>query len=230
MASGNDDPDADDGDILSPEELDISTDEHVAEIDDGRYVVSPNEPIDDLPGHASADGSQDQSTLPGESGTVPDRGAGTTRDDDGRDTSKEIGSSAGARDVIPTAGGDPDPSGTAGPVAERDVRRWLAAQFDESDSRYGFDVTATFDGTVQQRQMVSNDVVTIFESLVLWYAQQIDSTTPVEEVLGILLMEANVPVRYPSASLQRTLESTDLTPEDSIADLVEVVGDEGFRI
>ncbi|MFC7195717.1 hypothetical protein ACFQL4_15585 [Halosimplex aquaticum] len=79
--------------------------------------------------------------------------------------------------------------------------------------------------------MVSNDVVTIFESLVLWYAQQIDGKTPVEEVLGILLMEANVPVRYPPASLRRLLESTELSPDDSIADLIAAVGDEdGFRI
>jgi hypothetical protein len=78
--------------------------------------------------------------------------------------------------------------------------------------------------------MVSNDVVTIFESLVLWYAQQIDSTTPVEEVLGILLMEANVPVKYPTASLQRVLESTDLDPDDSIADLASAIEDDGFKI
>jgi len=50
-------------------------------------------------------------------------------------------------------------------------------------------------------------------------------------VLGILLMEANVPVRYPAASLQRLVQTTDLSPDDSIAELVEAVGDEdGFRI
>ncbi|MFC7195718.1 hypothetical protein ACFQL4_15590 [Halosimplex aquaticum] len=42
MAKGDNDPsDAEDGPILSPDELDITQDEHVAEIDDGRYVVSP---------------------------------------------------------------------------------------------------------------------------------------------------------------------------------------------
>ncbi|RXK47250.1 hypothetical protein EAF64_15820 [Halorientalis pallida] len=79
--------------------------------------------------------------------------------------------------------------------------------------------------------MVSNDVVTIFESLVMWYAQQIDRNTPVEEVLGILLMEANVPIRYPPDAIVRTLESTDLSPEDSIADLLEEIReDEGFKL
>jgi len=195
MATGDDEPtEGDDGRILSPDELDITQDEHVAEIDDGRYVVSPGDPIDDVPAVDDGGGAAEPAPdLPSDSATEP----------------------------------DPEPA----ELTETDVHEFLATQFDESESRYGFDVTATFDGAVQQRQMVSNDVVTIFESLVLWYAQQIDGKTPVEEVLGILLMEANVPVRYPPASLKRLLDSTDLSPDDSIADLIAAVGDEdGFRL
>jgi len=195
MATGDDEPtEGDDGRILSPDELDISQDEHVAEIDDGRYVVSPGDPIDDVPAV-----------------------------DDG----------ATATEPAPDASPDPatEPTPEPAELTEGDVHEFLATQFADSGSRYGFDITATFDGSIQQRQMVSNDVVTIFESLVLWYAQQIDGKTPVEEVLGILLMEANVPVRYPPASLKRLLESTELSPEDSIADLIAAVGDEdGFRL
>jgi len=196
MVRGNDDPsDAEDGRVLSPEELDITNDEHVAEIDDGRYVVSPNDPVGDVP---TAD----------------------TTSTDGRD--------GGTQQTEP----EPDHEAAAQTELTADsVHEFLEAEFEGASSRYGFDVTGKFDGSVHQRRMVSNDVVTIFESLVLWYAQQIDSTTPVEEVLGILLMEANVPVRYPAASLQRLVRTTDLSPEDSIADLVEAVGDEdGFRI
>ncbi|MFC7142286.1 hypothetical protein ACFQMA_20910 [Halosimplex aquaticum] len=192
MAKGDNDPsDAEDGPILSPDELDITQDEHVAEIDDGRYVVSPGGPIDDVP--TVDDGTDEPSGPPVEQAT----------------------------------------DGAADPpeLTESDVHAFLETQFEDTGSRYGFDITATFDGSIQQRQMVSNDVVTIFESLVLWYAQQIDGKTPVEEVLGILLMEANVPVRYPPASLRRLLESTELSPDDSIADLIAAVGDEdGFRI
>ncbi|WP_135362733.1 DUF7500 family protein [Halosimplex halophilum] len=191
MAKGDDEPiDGDDGPILSPDELDITDDEHVAEIDDGRYVVSPGDPIGDVP---SVDDRSSTESAP-----------------------------------------EPTPEPAAGPapeLTEEAVHEFLATQFDDSGSRYGFDITATFDGATRQRQMVSNDVVTIFESLVLWYAQQIDGKTPVEEVLGILLMEANVPVRYPPSSLRRLLESTELSPDDSIADLIAAVGDEdGFRI
>ncbi|MFB6139576.1 MAG: hypothetical protein ABEJ26_03975 [Halosimplex sp.] len=194
MAPGDDDlSDADDGPILSPDELDITQDERVAEIDDGRYVVSPGDPIGDLPAVEEEAKPTTEASAPVEEATEPES------------DSPEL--------------------------SERAIHEFLEAQFDESESRYGFDVTATFDGRIEQRQMVSNDVVTIFESLVLWYAQQIDGKTPVEEVLGILLMEANVPVRYPPASLQRLLESTELSPDDSIADLIAAVGDEdGFRI
>jgi len=212
MATGDEDPsDADDGRILSPDELDITQDEHVAEIDDGRYVVSPGDPIGDVP------------TTSTNNDPPPDPGAERTPDPD-----------AGSRTNAGT-GAAPHPSSNTGEteteLTEQIVHRFLETQFEDSGSRYGFDITATFDGAVQQRQMVSNDVVTIFESLVLWYAQQIDGKTPVEEVLGILLMEANVPVRYPPASLQRLLESTDLSPDDSIADLIAAVDDkDGFRL
>jgi len=196
MARGPDDrAENEDGRVLSPEELDITDDEHVAEIDDGRYVVSPNDPIDE--GSIGAAASSDQRSPPPEPDTDP---------------------------AEPQPAAEPE-------LSAESVHEFLEDEFEDAGSRYGFDVTAKFDGSVNQRRMVSNDVVTIFESLVLWYAQQIDSTTPVEEVLGILLMEANVPVRYPPASLQRLLDSTDLSPEDSIADLADAVGDEdGFRI
>lgn len=192
MVTGDDEPaDPDEGTVLSPDELDITNDEHVAEIEEGRYVVSPGDPIGDIP-------------------TVEDE--------------TETGTKSAAD---PSA----EPESEPPEIDETAVHEYLESQFRDSGSRYGFDITATFDDSVDQRQMVSNDVVTIFESLVLWYAQQIDGKTPVEEVLGILMMEASVPVRYPPASLQRLLESTDLSPDDSIADLIAAVDSEdGFRI
>jgi hypothetical protein len=219
MVQGQDDPrDGDEGRVLSPDELDITDDEHVAEIDDGRYVVSPNDPISDVPGQHpvgngpdSGDNSQDAPALGGQSP---------------RESTDSAGPDVSTREHADRRKTPP----SVGHVTEAAVRDWLVDQFEGTNSRYGFDVTGKFDGSVQHRQMVSNDVVTIFESLVLWYAQQIDSTTPVEEVLGILLMEANVPIRYPAAGLQHLVESSDLGPDDTIADLVEAVGEDGFRL
>lgn len=186
-AGGN----ADEGPILSPEELDISEDDHVRELEDGRYVVSPDGPISD---------------------PVPSP-------PDGREA-------AG-----PTRAGPSGPEASAATLDQDAVHDWLARSFEDTTSRYGFDVTATFDGRVAQRRMASNDVTTIFESLILWYAQQIETDTPVEEVLGILLMESTVPIRYPPASLERLVATTDLEPGDSIADLLAAVeADDGVSL
>jgi len=189
MPARDDDPseaELEEGPILAPEELDIAQDEHVTQIDEGRFVVSPNErPADDPVGVDAA--------------------------------------------PAPEPSSPPEPEA---PALDSDaVHDWLADDVEGVSSRYGFDVTATFDGSVAQRRLVSNDVVTVFESLVLWYAQQIDADTPVEEVLGILLLESNVPIRYPPRSLKQLLDSSDLGPNDSIADLIAAVeAEDGIQL
>jgi len=208
MGSG-DDPNDDDGRVLAPEELDISDDEHVAEIDDGRYVVSPNDPIDDEPNVASSQ---------------PVRERADTADADSEPESRPKQSNSPDR---PPAT-DSQPTDIS-ELTERDVSQWLESNFEDANSRYGFHVTATFDGRVFQRRMMSNDVVTIFESLILWYAQHIDSETPVEEILGILLTESNVPITYPTESLSEAIKREGLEPDDTIGELLEQVED-GFRL
>lgn len=207
MADGPPEPDPDDGGrpeegrILSPEELDISESEHVEQLDEDRFVVSPDARVDSTP----SDTRQGASSGPERPQPEPDP----------------------EPEPEPDPAPAPDPSHARDPEEQRGtdlsqerVHRWLRESFVDNSSRYGFDVTATFDGSVSQRRMASNDVVTIFESLVLWYAQQVDSDTPVEEILGILLMEANVPVRYPPESLKHMVKSAGLGPEDTIAELL----------
>jgi len=65
----------------------------------------------------------------------------------------------------------------------------------------------------------------------LWYARQVDSGTPVEEVLGILLMESNVPVRYPAQSLEALVDSVGVEESDSVADLLRAVdAEDGIQL
>jgi pyruvate/2-oxoglutarate dehydrogenase complex dihydrolipoamide acyltransferase (E2) component len=219
MPTGPDeDADVEEGPVLSPEELDISDDERVMELDDGRYVVSSGDPIagaDDGPaGELESGGSEARASSPAADEPEPEP------------------------EPTPDPTPQPAPGGSGqsqaeepAELTEQAVHRWLTEDLHGSNSRYGFDITAAFDGSVAQQRMVSNDVVTIFENLVMWYAQQIDRDTPVEEVLGILLMEANAPIRYPPKAIKRALQRSGLTPEDSIADLIEVVGeDEGFQL
>lgn len=181
MVSGSDEPDPEEGKILSPNELDIDDDEHVTEIGDGRYVVSPDVRTDESPeSQVSSDSDSDP-----ESKVAPET-----------DT--------------------PD-------FTDANVHEWLDEQMMASNSRYGFDVTAKFDGTVDQQRVVSNDIITAFESFMLWYGRQMDGSTPVADVLGILICESNVPVKHPPESVKEMIQSNGLSPDDSIADLLEAI-------
>jgi len=222
MADGPTEPDSDDGGrpeegrILSPEELDISKSEHVEQIDDDRYVVSSSARAGGVPtGNSAGNSSQSTPTPDQRSDAEPDRASESPE--------RPAAAESESEQVSDTR--------TSREVTDETVHEWLRRSFESNPSRYGFDVTATFDGSVSQRRMASNDVVTIFESLVLWYAQQVDSNTPVEEVLGILLMEANVPVRYPTESLHSLVKSAGLGPDDTIADLLAAVDeDDGIKL
>jgi hypothetical protein len=130
---------------------------------------------------------------------------------------------ADARDDVLDDSADPDDEPE---ITEMDVNAWLEDHFRTVDAQYGFHATAKFDGGVSRHQVVSNDVVTSFESLLIWYAQHVGGGTPVEEVLGILLAESNVSVRYPVRTLTGLLNRYDLDRNDSIDDLIEAVSEE----
>lgn len=203
-----DDPDEgnpDEGKVLSPEELDITESEHVEQLEEGRFVVSSDARVPEQSGSQS---QPQQGSSSADSGADPGPGPEPESEPEPRQPQQSQTEPANHQQ---------------GELSQEAVHRWLRESFADSPSRYGFDVTATFDGSVGQRRMASNDVVTIFESLLLWYAQQVDSDTPVEEILGILLVESNVPVRYPPKSLKQLVKSSDLGPDDTIADLLAAV-------
>ncbi|WP_245154585.1 DUF7500 family protein [Halorussus marinus] len=116
-----------------------------------------------------------------------------------------------------------DRSVDAGPTDSGAVKEWLEDDLQGTSARYGFHVSAKSDDAVSHQQMFSDDVGTVFDSLLRWYAQQLTTDTAVEDVLGILLTESNVRVRYSPSCLQAILRAYDLGPDDSIADLVEAV-------
>jgi len=177
MDGGPDDPNPEDGKILSPEELELEDDEHVTQIDEGRYVVSPD-----------------------------------VRDDD---------DSYGDTPSMPEP--EPEPEPETPEFTDGTVHEWLAEQMVESNASYGFDMTAKFDGEVDQQRLTSNDIVTVFETLMLWYGRQMDGSTDVEDVLGILLSESNVPVKFPPGTIKSLARSSGLAPDDSIADLIDAI-------
>jgi hypothetical protein len=154
--------------------------------------------------------------------------------DDGRylvSTGGPIDEAVGSAADAETESRDPstvegDDDGADDSLSEMEVNAWLEDHFRELDAQYGFHATAKFDDGVSRHRIVSNDVVTSFESLLLWYAQHVGGGTPVEDVLGILLAESNVSVRYPVATLAGLLDRYDLDREDSVGDLLDAVADE----
>ncbi|WP_435174470.1 DUF7500 family protein [Halorussus sp. AFM4] len=191
---------AGEGSALSPDELDFEDEEQVVPLDDDRYVIGtdarPEVPADAQDGSSSGGSSGEDGGRPG-------------RSDPGRDE----------RSVAdrPPAGADVD-SGA--------VKRWLEDDLQGTSARYGFHVSAKSDDAISHQQMFSDDVTTVFDSLLRWYAQQLTTETAVEDVLGILLTESNVRVRYSPSCLQAILRAYDLGPDDTIADLFEAVQDD----
>lgn len=131
---------------------------------------------------------------------------------------------AASSDGNPERSGD-DTVDTEGSVDSGSAKRWLEDDLRDVSVRYGFHVTAKAEDSVNHQQMLSDDVTTVFDGLLRWYARQLTTETAVEDVLGILLTESNVRVRYSSSCLQAILDAHDLDPEDSIADLYDAVQD-----
>lgn len=181
MPSDNDDPPTDpDGTVLSPEELDITEDQRVHQLEDGRFLISgedgpPAQPVD------PADVTLDQSP----------------------------------------------PESPAEALDADAVHDWLAERLAAADSRYGFDITAVFEGSVVRQELFSNDVITTFENLLVWYAQHVGGDTPVEDVLGILVAQSTTPIRLPPNAVAAITRAYGVDDEDTIADLHEVVHREG---
>lgn len=122
---------------------------------------------------------------------------------------------------------DVDDSETNEELTESDVHEWIEDRLLSADSKFAFDVSASFEGDVSQKALFSNDVVTTFENLVVWYARHAGGDTPVEDVLGILLVESNLSVRFPAESLQAFAESHGLDGEASLESLFEVARESG---
>ena len=81
------------------------------------------------------------------------------------------------------------------------------------------------------QELFSDDVLTAFENLLVWYAQHVGGETPVEDVLGILLSESTVPIRLPPNAVEALVEAHELGADDSLGTLLERVRrDGGLRL
>jgi len=138
-------------------------------------------------------------------------------------------------DGTPSAdAGDADDDNESKPIDEVEqiraegARERLAEHVDRVGADHGFSATAAIEDDVVQHEAFSNDMTQVFEELLTWYARNVDPDTPPEDVLGILLLASGRSVRFPRRALIDVLRANDLGPDDSIADLVDALG-EGVR-
>ena len=199
--------DPDDRRPLSPDDLDIENEENVVPLEEGRYVIG----TDDRP-------TVSPEALGGGSGASAGADGGAT----GEGGAGGGGSPGGDADGAPDSNGA-DANST---VDSASVKRWLEDDLGSASARYGFHVTAKAENSVAHQQLFSDDVTTVFDGLLRWYAQQLTTETAVEDVLGILLTESDVRVRYTPSCLRAILEAYDLGPDDTIADLYDAVQDD----
>jgi hypothetical protein len=113
---------------------------------------------------------------------------------------------------------------------EPDPRSALVEYLESVSTANGFVIAGRFDDEVAVQESTSNDPGAVFRELLTWYAANVDDDTPAPEVLGILCLAADLPVRYPARTVADVLAAHDLSPDDSIRDLIDVVRDEGLVI
>lgn len=185
------DPDegpADDGKVLSPQELDLEDKDGVEEIEDGRYVVSAD-------------------------GTEPELPTKLTED---------------ARDTEPTVDEQEPDDERAEPIElDRDaVRGWCTDQLEDTPCEYGYHVSMKAGDSIEHHALHSDDVTMAFNNLLVWYAQTVDRDLPPGAVLGILLSDASVSVRYPTKAFEEFLLAHGFSTDDTIGDLLATIRDD----
>ncbi|WP_460918187.1 DUF7500 family protein [Salinarchaeum chitinilyticum] len=195
------DPTDEEGKVLSPQELELANKDGVEQLDEGRFVVSPDGTDPNVPTELSVDGAAVESSAREESVAA---------------TSAETSASDSAADGAET-----------GSIDRTAIQDWHEGQLSESPSAYGYHLSLKAGSAIDHHTIHSDDVTMTFNNLLLWYARTVDGDLPPGAVLGILLSDASVPVQFPVKALEQFVMDQGLSTDDSIADLLETVRDDG---
>lgn len=119
------------------------------------------------------------------------------------------------RYVVSTDNSTPEPNESS--LSKRDD-----SSLDPESANYIVDIEASVEGYTSNYRAASDDVVVTFSDLVRWYATQVDDDLDPSRVLQILIAESEL-----STGLHQTVETAldryELTPTDSIGDLLYVL-------
>ncbi len=140
MGPARDEADEETGAVLSADELDIERSDNVVALDEGRYVI----------------GSHGEPSVPDR--PVLDSASETTTETVSPSTFSSTSQSGESEE----ANGRTQPDSR---IDSREVHRWLEDDLDDVDSRYGFHISAKSEGAISHQRMFSDDVGTVFDSL-----------------------------------------------------------------
>ncbi|MFP8954554.1 flagella cluster protein (plasmid) [Natrialbaceae archaeon A-arb3/5] len=181
--------------VLSPDELDISDSPYVAEVADGRYVVSADHSPPNVP-------QRRESTQP-------------ERNQEQRHTSPPDNESE------PTQS---NATGGQSPIRSPErARSILADELERTDSRYAIDIVSSFDTRAVRHRTTSDDVVSTFDNLVLWYSQHVATDTPTQRTAELLLAKSEFTPPLSSEQIRRTANEHGLTRSSTLEDLLNAI-------
>ncbi|MEY7851710.1 flagella cluster protein [Natrarchaeobius sp. A-rgal3] len=190
------------GGALSPEDLDFTESPYVAEVSEGRYVVSADHNPPNV-AERSRRSSPPQSRNRSERPSSQERQADETAADRSAD-------SQGQHQPIQS------------PEAARSM---LADELERTDARFAIDIVSQFDETVVRHRTTSNDPVGIFDNLVLWYAQHVATDTPTQRTASLLMAKSEFTPPLSPAQIRRTARAHGLNRSSTLGDLLDALED-----
>lgn len=97
-----------------------------------------------------------------------------------------------------------------------------------ADARYVIEVTAAVEGTCYHDRIETDDVVEAFDELNSCFAAGVGrGSVDIVDVIDILIAESSLTQQRQSHGLDDVLEAYELTPEQPISELLDVVDDIG---
>ena len=195
---------SDAGGVLSPDDLDITESPHVAEVEEGRFVVS-------------ADGPPAVSSRPEPSGSTRSPPREPAREQPAPDARESLEPEAdAAKPRQPSSGPQPMQS-------PETARSLLADELARSDARYALDIVSQLNGTTSRHRTTSDDVVGTFDSLVLWYAQNVATETPTQRTASLLFEKSEFTAPLSSRQVRQAAKRHGLTKSSTIGELLEAL-------
>lgn len=190
---------SDGGGVLSPEDLDISNSPYVAEVSDGRYVVSADRSPPKVPDSTASSGpSQHQPQREHQQGQDPHQ----------PDPQQPTG-------AVPD---EPQPHQSPGTA-----RSILAAELERTDARYAIDIVSQLEDADVRHRTTSDDVVGTFDNLVMWYAQNVAKETPTQRTASLLFERSEFSAPLSPDEIKRTAKQHGLTRSSTIGDLLDAL-------